>query len=152
MNTLGETKNKTDWEELKKTLLQSDFRMLIGGQLVSAQGDETYETHSPSTGEFLGTVPFAQMADVNAAVESAKKAFGSWKKTPPLERANLLKELVKKFKKGAEQYAVLDAVDGGNPVSAMVSDVYSAAAMMEYVIPAPPPPVPPATPLKVSES
>ncbi|MCM3728878.1 aldehyde dehydrogenase family protein [Neobacillus cucumis] len=134
MSTLGETIDKAEWEDLKNKLLQREYRMLIGGQLVGAQGGETYETYSPSTGELLGSVPFAQSVDVHAAVDSAKKAFEFWRKTPPLDRAKMLKTLVKEFKKRAQQYAVLDAVNGGNPVTAMLSDVFSAVDMMEYVI------------------
>ncbi|PLR83306.1 aldehyde dehydrogenase [Bacillus canaveralius] len=108
--------------------------MLIGGELVYSKGGETYETFSPSTGERLASAPFAQKEDVYLAVESAKIAFQSWRKISPLQRAKILKQLVEEFKKRADEYAVLDAVDGGNPVSAMVSDVFLAADMMEYAI------------------
>lgn len=134
MSTIRDSIERVKWEDLKHNLLKRDYRMLIGGQLVTAQGGEVYETCSPSTGEYLGSVPFAQETDVHAAVESAKQAFIHWRKTPPLERAKMLKVLVEEFKKRAQQYAVLDAIDGGNPVTAMLSDVYSAADMMEYVI------------------
>lgn len=123
-----------DWTALKKRLLQREWRMLIGGELVDSKGKETYETYSPSSCEWLGSVPFAQKDDVHFAVESAKTAFEFWKKTPPLERAKKLKVLVEEFKKRADEYAVLDAIDGGNPVTAMVSDVFLAADMMEYAI------------------
>lgn len=134
MSTLKDRVEKTEWEDLKNKLLQRDYRMLIGGQLVTGKSGETYETYSPSTGEFLGSVPFAQVEDVNVAVEAAKKAFESWRKTPPLERTKILKVLVEEFKKRAHQYAVLDAINGGNPVTAMVSDVFNAADMREYAI------------------
>ncbi|WP_394236285.1 aldehyde dehydrogenase family protein [Niallia oryzisoli] len=124
----------TDWHALKERLLNREWKMLIGGQLVGSKSGTTYETYSPSTGELLADIPFAQKEDVELAVEAAKQAFESWKKVPPLERAKKLKGLIEEFKKLADEYAVLDAIDGGNPVSAMVSDVQLAADMMEYTV------------------
>jgi betaine-aldehyde dehydrogenase len=123
-----------DWESLQNDLLKRDWRMLIGGELVEAKGGEMYETYSPSTGQYLSSVPFAQEGDVSQAIEAAQAAFKKWKKTPPLERAESLKKLVNEFKKQVDEYALLDAIDGGNPVTAMQGDVYLAAAMMEYTI------------------
>lgn len=134
MDTIKDRKEIIEWKSLKNQLLQRDFRMLIGGQLVAAKGGETYNSYSPSSGELLASVPFAQLEDVNVAVESAKKAFVDWKRTPPLDRAKTLKVLVEEFKKRAHQFAVLDAIDGGNPVTAMVADVFLAAEMMEFAI------------------
>ncbi|WP_071394127.1 aldehyde dehydrogenase family protein [Bacillus tuaregi] len=123
-----------DWAALKEKLLHREWKMLIGGNLVGSVSGTTYITYSPSTGEFLADIPFAQKEDVELAVEAAKQAFEVWKKVPPLERAKKLKVLIEEFKKHADEYAVLDAVDGGNPVSAMVSDVQLAADMMEYTV------------------
>jgi betaine-aldehyde dehydrogenase len=43
--------------------------MLIGGQIVAAKGGATYNSYSPSSGELPASVPFAQLEDVNVAVE-----------------------------------------------------------------------------------
>ncbi|GAB7389127.1 aldehyde dehydrogenase family protein [Bacillaceae bacterium] len=125
---------REEWETRKSALLRRDWLMLIGGKMVKAKGGENYQTFSPSTGEWLATVPFAQPDDVHAAVEAAQEAFVTWRKVPPLERARQLRALVKEFKRRADDFAVLDAADGGNPVTAMRGDVFMAAEMMEYAI------------------
>jgi betaine-aldehyde dehydrogenase len=123
-----------DWQRLKTEMLNREWNMLIGGKLISAQGGETYNTFSPSTGEYLATVPFAQKVDVDLAVEAGLQAFETWKKVSPMKRAKLLKELVVRFTQWMDEFALLDAIDCGNPVTAMQEDVKLAAGMMEYAI------------------
>jgi aldehyde dehydrogenase (NAD+) len=55
-------------------------RLLINGDLVPAEGDRTYETIDPTTGEPLGSASAATAGDALRAVESARRAFDatSW--------------------------------------------------------------------------
>ena len=52
-----------------------EARLLIDGELVAAQGDRTFETIDPSTGEVLGTAADASVADADRAVAAARRAF-----------------------------------------------------------------------------
>ncbi|HEY8527602.1 MAG TPA: aldehyde dehydrogenase family protein [Acidimicrobiales bacterium] len=52
-----------------------DERLLIGGELVPAEGNRTYQAIDPSTGEELGPAADASVADAQRAVESARQAF-----------------------------------------------------------------------------
>jgi aldehyde dehydrogenase (NAD+) len=69
-------------------------RLLIGGDLVSADGSRMYETVDPSTGEPLGSAADATVADARRAIESARKAFDTtgWA-TDPAFRARCLRQL-----------------------------------------------------------
>src|ERR1700758_5011531 len=53
-------------------------RMLIDGKLVSA--DRTYPSVNPATGQVLDHVPDASVADAQAAIAAARRAFDttSW--------------------------------------------------------------------------
>jgi aldehyde dehydrogenase (NAD+) len=50
-------------------------RLLIGGELVPAEGNRTYPTVNPTTGEELGIAADATVADAERAIESARRAF-----------------------------------------------------------------------------
>ena len=52
---------------------EADRRMLIDGQLVEAA--QTFVTLNPATGEVLGHAPDAAVADAEAAVAAARRAF-----------------------------------------------------------------------------
>jgi betaine-aldehyde dehydrogenase len=90
------------------------------------------DTINPGTGETLGRVADAGAADVDAAVKVAKAAFKEWRNVPPLERAKMLKRIAEVLRAHAQELAMIDAADCGNPVREMVSDAMVAAAQTEF--------------------
>ena len=70
-------------------------KLLIGGQWRDATGGKTFETVNPATAEVLTTAAEASAADVDAAVQAARKAFddasGPWRKMSASERGRLLR-------------------------------------------------------------
>src|SRR4051794_27015226 len=55
--------------------MEHDERLLIDGKLVSAEGDRTFETINPATGEVLGTAADASVGDATRAIATARRAF-----------------------------------------------------------------------------
>jgi len=90
------------------------------------------DTINPGTGESLGKVADAGAPDVDAAVAAAKVAFKEWRDVLPLERAKMLRRIAEVLRKHAEELAMIDAADCGNPVREMVSDAMVAAAQTEF--------------------
>src|SRR6202047_1869125 len=71
------------------------YQMLIGGEWVDAEARETFETENPYLGAAWAFVPRAKSADVDRAVEAARKAFRapSWAKISATARGALLRKL-----------------------------------------------------------
>ncbi len=90
------------------------------------------DTLNPGTGESLGPCAEASPADVDAAVRLAHNAFKLWRKTKPIERAALMRKIAAVLRANAEELALLDAANCGNPVREMKNDSVVAAAMIEY--------------------
>lgn len=68
----------------------TDFRMLIGGELVSPQAQ--LDVVNPATGRPFAQCPRASDDDLNAAVAAATKAYETWRETPiEVRRAALIK-------------------------------------------------------------
>jgi betaine-aldehyde dehydrogenase len=90
------------------------------------------ETYSPATGESLGPCAEASAADVDAAARAAHTAFKEWRKVRPLERGALLKKLAAILRANAEELALLDSANCGNPIKEMLRDAVIAATQIEY--------------------
>lgn len=90
------------------------------------------DTLNPGKGEVIGKVAQAGAEDVNEAVEAAHTAFDSWKKIPPVQRANTLRKAASALRENATTLAFLDALDTGNPVAEMLADANVAAAWFDY--------------------
>ncbi|HZW75454.1 MAG TPA: aldehyde dehydrogenase family protein, partial [Caldimonas sp.] len=93
-------------------------------------GRETAVT-SPATGESLGTAADAIAEDIDRAVAAARKGFALWRDTAPQERARAIRRAAAILREHAESLAKIEALDTGNPFSAMVYDVGISADYME---------------------
>lgn len=112
--------------------LPSHRDCFYGGAWHKAASGRTVDTLNPGTGESLGPVADGAAADVDAAVAAARAAFREWRRVPPLERAKVLRRIAQILREHAEELAMIDAADCGNPVAEMVSDAMVAAAQMEF--------------------
>jgi aldehyde dehydrogenase (NAD+) len=87
-------------------------RMLIDGKLVTA--DRTYPSVNPATGEVLDQAPDATVADAEAAIAAARRAFdaGDWS-TDVAFRARCLGQLHKALTEHKEELRELTIADVG---------------------------------------
>src|ERR1700692_2880148 len=65
----------------------------INGQGTDSHASEWRDIVNPATGEVLASVPLADAAEVNQAVEAAAAAFPEWRRTPPEDRIQPLFKL-----------------------------------------------------------
>jgi betaine-aldehyde dehydrogenase len=103
-----------------------------GGEWHKPLSGRYADSINPGTGESLGNFADGGAADIDAAVAAAKKAFDGWRNTPPFERAKLLKKVANVLREHAEELAMIDAADCGNPVHEMVGDATIAAAQIDF--------------------
>ena len=74
----------------------------INGQRTASTSTRSGKVTNASTGKVVRTVPFANAADIDAAVKAATAAFPEWRATPPLRRARILtrfRELMEQHQK-----------------------------------------------------
>src|SRR3989304_3726042 len=91
-----------------------ETNMLIGSSFVA--GTDAAETGvNPKTEEPIVNLPAAPPAQVDAAVNAAEKAFQTWSRTTPAERSGLLLKLADAIDRDAEAFAVLEALNTGQP-------------------------------------
>jgi betaine-aldehyde dehydrogenase len=80
----------------------------------------------------LAQVPYADEADVDAAVRAAAEGFREWRRVPIRERAKCLEQFAKRIRDSAKELALIDAVDAGNAVKGMEGDMHWTADSLEY--------------------
>lgn len=102
------------------------------GQWHRSASGATLTTLNPSTGAVLAEVDLGGPAEIDAAVAAARRAFPAWAATPPLARAAALREAAQRIRRHADELALIDAADCGNPVKAMRFDAEIAATQLEY--------------------
>ena len=95
----------------------STYENFVGGEWVGAVEGGTMEVLNPATGETIAEVPQGTQADVDRAVEAAKKALPEWLETTPGERAEILLKLADLIDENAEELAQLESVNVGKPIA-----------------------------------
>ncbi|NML76559.1 gamma-aminobutyraldehyde dehydrogenase [Rhizobium sp. S-51] len=98
-----------------------DTQMLIGSTFEA--GTETEEKIlNPKTGEAILDLPEASLAQVDAAVDAAEKAFDSWSATTPGQRSAYLLAIADAIEKDADGFAALESLNCGKPINAVKND------------------------------
>ena len=92
------------------------YENFVGGEWVGAVEGGTMEVLNPATGEAVAEVPRGTQADVDRAVEAAKKALPGWLDSTPGERAELLLKLADLMDEHAEELAQLESLNVGKPI------------------------------------
>ncbi|MBA3716941.1 MAG: gamma-aminobutyraldehyde dehydrogenase [Actinobacteria bacterium] len=95
----------------------STYENFVGGEWVGAVEGGTMEVLNPATGETVAEVPRGTQADVDRAVEAAKKALPEWLDSTPAERAEVLLKLADVIDDNAEELAQLESLNVGKPLA-----------------------------------
>lgn len=93
--------------------MTNHYSMYIDGKWVDA--DEVYEIRSPATEELVATVAKGTTDHVDAAVAAAAGAFeeGTWRRTPPAERAALINRVAEQLAARGDELAALQSRENG---------------------------------------
>lgn len=106
--------------------------MVIGGEWVSAESEETMETLDPTTGDVLTSVPAGGEADVERAVQAALVAQKAWAQIPWQQRSARLHDLAKAVEDHKQRISLLDALDAGLPVTGGMRDIDNGISSLGY--------------------
>ena len=116
--------------------LGQNRKILIDGKWVAAQNGQTFEVEDPATQEIIAHVPLGDKADIDLAVAAARRAFdsGPWSRMSPGERSRIVWKLGDLLEKYADEFAELEALDNGKPVTnARKGDVQGSIEMFRYM-------------------
>ncbi|HVM72553.1 MAG TPA: aldehyde dehydrogenase family protein, partial [Anaerolineales bacterium] len=93
------------------------YKLWIDGKWVDSQGGGMFPVENPATGEKIAEVVDASRADVDRAVQAAKRAFydGRWSRKVPGERAKAMWKLADLLEQRAEEFARLESENTGKP-------------------------------------
>ncbi len=92
-------------------------RFFVGGRWVEPASDQAIEVVSPYHEEVVGRVPAGTPADMEGAVDAARRSFleGTWRLTPPAERGALLHHVADLLEARASELADLIIGEMGSP-------------------------------------
>ncbi len=90
-------------------------RLFVDGEWVEPAGSGLQGVVNPATGEEIGSVPVASVADVRRAISAARRAFdqGPWGRSTPRERSQQLSRLADGFLVRLDELIELNIAEAG---------------------------------------
>ncbi|MCG9788545.1 aldehyde dehydrogenase [Vibrio mediterranei] len=122
------------WHD-KAEALSFRTQAFINGHFVDSVSGDTFEIINPATGHLLAHVARCTDKDVEIAVNAARQAFESrvWCGLPPAERKAILLNYAKLIDEHKEEFALLESLDMGKPISdAMGYDAPATARCIQW--------------------
>src|SRR6266487_3933340 len=110
------------------------YRNFIDGEWVECATRSTFEDRSPADrSEVIGSFQSSTEADVNAAVDAARRATRRWRQLPAPRRADYLFRIGEILVKRKEEYAREMAREMGKPLREARGDVQEAIDVCYHI-------------------
>jgi betaine-aldehyde dehydrogenase len=110
-------------------------RMVIGGETVDAADGATFDVVNPATGSVIATAPLGGPADVDRAVEAARKAFDDrkgWATWAAGKRGRSLAKFAALLKDHTEELAQLESRNVGKPITGARGEISGVSLVFDY--------------------
>lgn len=107
-------------------------KLLIDGAFVESRTSEWRDVVNPATQEVLARVPFATVAEVDAAVTAAREAFKTWRKTPIGTRARIFLKYQQLIRENMKELAALLTAEQGKTLPDAEGDVFRGLEVVEH--------------------
>ena len=108
------------------------YGQFTDGKWHKSSTGETYEVINPATEEIIGKASKASSKDVDKALLSAQKGLEVWKKTPPWQRAYILRRIADKMREKQDILAKWMTLEVGKPFAEAKGEVNGAADIYEW--------------------
>ncbi|WP_199039687.1 aldehyde dehydrogenase family protein [Glycomyces salinus] len=97
--------------------IKEHYGLFIDGKFVEAEDGASFTSVNPADGRALFTVAEAGRADVEAAVDAARRAFETvWGPMSGAERGKYLFRIARLLQERAREFAVAESIDNGKPI------------------------------------
>jgi succinate-semialdehyde dehydrogenase / glutarate-semialdehyde dehydrogenase len=109
-----------------------DLYLLIDGKKLSGQGRATRPVINPATEEVLGHVPLATPADLDQALEAARRAWPVWRALGPQQRGRILRKAADLIRERGEAIAQLATLEEGKALTEARVELNIAAEIFDW--------------------
>ncbi|HEX5967499.1 MAG TPA: NAD-dependent succinate-semialdehyde dehydrogenase [Intrasporangium sp.] len=106
--------------------------LFIAGEWRDSSDGSTLAVDDPATGEILTHVADATVADGRAALDAAVAAQADWARTPPRDRAELLRAAFEKITERADEFAMLMTLEMGKTLAESRGEVTYGAEFFRW--------------------
>ena len=118
------SQTKTHFHLIKDNISLTTQAFIDGNYCDAADGDRL-ETSNPATGETIASFAHCKATDVYRAVAAGRRVFneGTWSRSAPEYRKEVLLKLAALVEQNKEELAVLESIDAGKTITDCLHEV-----------------------------
>jgi malonate-semialdehyde dehydrogenase (acetylating) / methylmalonate-semialdehyde dehydrogenase len=120
-------------EERSSTVVATPtVKMYIGGKMIESRSTRWRDIVNPATQQVLARVPLCASEEVDAAVQSAKAAFITWRKTPIGARARIFLRYQHLIREHMKELAAILTAEQGKTLPDAEGDIFRGLEVVEH--------------------
>ncbi len=104
----------------------------INGQWCAAASGRTLPVVNPANHSQIGTVAFAEKADLDRALEAAEQGFKVWRKVSAFDRCKIMRKAAEIFRERSETVATCMTFEQGKPIGEARLEALAGADIIEW--------------------
>jgi succinate-semialdehyde dehydrogenase/glutarate-semialdehyde dehydrogenase len=110
----------------------TDLQLFIDGSWRAGEDRDLFPVRNPATAETIAELPLATPADLDEALDAAKRAYPEWRATDVDKRAAILHRAAKLLKERAEEIGRVMTQEQGKPLVEAKGEVLGAASLFDW--------------------
>ena len=107
-------------------------QLYINGAWTAGASGRTLPVVNPATGAEIGTVAYAERADLDRALEAAEQGFRAWRKVSAFERAKVMRKAAALFRERADAIAPMLTLEQGKPLFEAKQEALAGADIIDW--------------------
>ena len=111
---------------------EADLKLFINGSWRTGEGRDSFPVVNPVTGDSIAELPLATEADLDEALETAKRTYPEWRATEVEKRSAILHKTAKILKERADEIARTMTQEQGKPLAESKGEVFGAASLFDW--------------------
>jgi succinate-semialdehyde dehydrogenase/glutarate-semialdehyde dehydrogenase len=118
--------------QLQSSTMPIEFPLLINGAWREGSARTSEDVLNPATGQSIGRIAYASIADLDEALDSAVRGFHEWRAVPPWQRGAILKKAADLLRADIDSVARRLTREQGKPLAEAKAEVTRSAEFLEW--------------------
>ena len=111
---------------------EADLKLFINGSWRTGEGRDSFPVVNPVTGEGIAELPLATEADLDEALDTARRTYPEWRATDVEKRSAILHKAARLLKERADDIARTMTQEQGKPLAESKGEVFGAASLFDW--------------------
>ncbi|GLS36675.1 hypothetical protein GCM10010869_22660 [Mesorhizobium tianshanense] len=109
-----------------------DTQLFIDGAWRPASTGRAIDVFDPATGRRIGSVAWADRADLDEALSAAERGFSIWSRTSAYDRAKLMRRAADILRGRADEIAIIMTMEQGKPLEQSRLETLAGADIIDW--------------------